>query len=166
MFILSEPDTPSACSGVVHSRNFLFAWPRLIHAVRGETSNWCFGNGAGTTFNDDGTVSANTNGRLNTFEGCTTISDPAGDLLFYTDGITVYNQDHVVMENGNGLFGDSSSTQSAIIIPKPDDPDIYYIFMGDTSIAENDVDRGLNYSEVDISLNGGNGAIVQRIYHY
>ncbi len=129
---------------------------------QGETSNWYFGNGAGITFNNDGSVRAVTDGKLNTFEGCTTISDPAGDLLFYTDGITVYNQDHQVMENGNNLLGDSSSTQSAIIIPKPEDPDIYYIFTVDTSIAENDVDRGLNYSEVDISMNGGNGTIVQK----
>lgn len=134
----------------------------LLAVSQGETSNWYFGNGAGITFNNDGSVNAVTDGQLDTFEGCATISDSFGGLLFYTDGIVVYNQDHVVMENGNGLFGDPSSTQSALIVPKPGNPDVFYIFTVDTSVFENDPDRGLNYSVVDISLNEGKGSVVQK----
>ncbi|MFD0796988.1 T9SS type B sorting domain-containing protein [Maribacter chungangensis] len=130
--------------------------------AQGETANWYFGEQAGLKFNNDGSVNALTDGRLNTFEGCATISNAFGDLLFYTDGIIVYDRNHNIMENGSGLFGDPSSTQSAIIVPKPEDPNIYFIFTVDTSIAENDPDRGLNYSTVDISLNNGNGAVVQK----
>lgn len=129
---------------------------------QGETANWYFGEQAGLKFNNDGTVEALTDGRLNTFEGCATISNAFGDLLFYTDGILVYDRNHNIMENGTGLFGDPSSTQSAIIVPKPEDPDIYFIFTVDTSVAENDPDRGLNYSTVDISRNEGNGAVVEK----
>ncbi len=129
---------------------------------QGETSNWYFGNGAGITFNTDGSVTPVTNGKLDTFEGCATISDSFGDLLFYTDGIIVYDQDHSVMQNGGNLLGDPSSTQSALIVPKPGDPDIFYIFTVDTSAFENDPDRGLNYSIVDISLNNGKGAVTQK----
>ncbi len=75
--------------------------------AQGETLHWYFGNEAGINFHNDGNVSSDINGRLNSFEGCTTISDPAGNLLFYTDGLTVYNQDHGMMENGNNLLGDS-----------------------------------------------------------
>ncbi len=134
----------------------------LLGFGQGETSNWYFGDGAGIHFNNDGSVTALTDGRLNTFEGCAAISDAVGDLLFYTDGIFVFNRDHNIMENGTRLFGDSSSTQSAIIVPKPQDPDIFYIFTVDTSISQNDPDRGLNYSVVDMSMNGGNGAVVQK----
>lgn len=134
----------------------------LFAISQGETSNWYFGNGAGITFNNDGSVDAVTDGQLDTFEGCATISDSFGGLLFYTDGIVVYNQDHVVMENGNGLFGDPSSTQSALIVPKPGNPDVFYVFTVDTSVFENDPDRGLNYSVVDISLNDGRGAVVEK----
>lgn len=134
----------------------------ILTIGQGETSNWYFGNGAGITFNNDGSINSVTDGQLKTFEGCATISDSFGNLLFYTDGIIVYNQDHVVMENGNGLFGDPSSTQSALIVPKPGDFDLFYIFTVDTSVFENDPDRGLNYSIVDISLNDGRGAVVEK----
>lgn len=136
-------------------------FPCLIWS-QGETSNWYFGDGAGIGFNNDGSVTPLTDGRLDTFEGCATISDAFGDLLFYTDGITVYDRNHNIMENGTGLYGDSSSTQSAIIVPKPKDAAIFYIFTVDTSSFENDPDRGLNYSVVDLSMNGGNGAVVQK----
>jgi len=134
----------------------------FILCGQGETSNWYFGEEAGLKFNNDGSVNALTDGRLNTFEGCATISNPFGDLLFYTDGIIVYDRNHNIMQNGTGLFGDPSSTQSAIIVPKPEDADIYFIFTVDTSIADNDPDRGLNYSTVDISLNNGNGAVIEK----
>ncbi|WP_299531278.1 T9SS type B sorting domain-containing protein [Ulvibacterium sp.] len=129
---------------------------------QGETSTWYFGNGAGILFNDDGSVSPLTNGMLETFEGCATISDSFGNLLFYTDGITVYDRTHSIMENGRGLYGDPSSTQSALIVPAPSSPEIFYIFTVDTSTFENDPDRGLNYSVVDISQNSGNGAVTEK----
>ena len=40
-------------------------------------------------------------------------------LLFYTDGMTVYNKNHVIMPNGNFLTGHSSSSQSGVIVKKP-----------------------------------------------
>ncbi len=138
-----------------------FALPTLLLS-QSEASNWYFGNGAGLTFNDDGTVTSINDGQLDTFEGCATISDPEGRLLFYTDGIIVYNQDHQVMQNGNNLNGDPSSTQSAIIVPKPLDPDIFYIVTVDTKVTEADVDTGLNYSIVDITQNNGRGAVIEK----
>ena len=135
--------------------------PSLLQS-QGETSNWYFGNGAGITFNNDGSITPVTNGKLDTFEGCATISDSFGNLLFYTDGIKVFNKNHAVIQNGTGLYGDSSSTQSAIIVPKPDNLDVYYIFTVDTSTFEGDPDRGLNYSVVDMSRNNGLGAVTQK----
>jgi len=53
-----------------------------------ETANWYFGRNAGIRFNAiNGTVSAVTDGRLRTLEGCSAISDRGGNLLFYTDGV-------------------------------------------------------------------------------
>ncbi|WP_242120418.1 T9SS type B sorting domain-containing protein [Aestuariivivens sediminicola] len=124
-----------------------------------EASNWYFGSNAGLRFNPDGSTTNLNDGQLNTDEGCASISDSDGNLLFYTDGITVWNKSHLPMPNGLGLFGDPSSSQSAIIVPKPDDPDIYYIFTVDTSIG-GDPDRGFNYSTVDLTLQGGLGDVV------
>ncbi|MGI9551102.1 MAG: T9SS type B sorting domain-containing protein [Aurantibacter sp.] len=127
-----------------------------------ETANWYFGRGAGLQFHNDGSVSPLTDGRIRTEEGCASISDNSGSLLFYTDGITVYDRNHGIMQNGSGLYGDPSSTQSAIIVPKPSNNDIFYIFTVDTSIREGDPDFGFNYSIVDISENNGDGAITEK----
>ena len=68
-----------------------------------QTFNWFFGANAGFDFNSGSPVFQP--GALNTLEGCASISDKNGQLLFYTDGTTVYNKNHTVMPNGRGLFG-------------------------------------------------------------
>ena len=130
--------------------------------AQNEANIWYFGSNAGLDFNS-GTPVPLLDGALNTDEGCATISDNNGSLLFYTDGITVWNRNHVVMLNGTGLNGHPSSTHSAIIVPQPNNPDIYYIFTVDALEPEDTVDpslnKGLQYSEVDMSLDGGLGGI-------
>ncbi|MCL6294738.1 T9SS type B sorting domain-containing protein [Jejuia spongiicola] len=129
--------------------------------AQSEAANWYFGFGGGIKFNQNSnTVTSVSNGQLFTNEGCASISDSSGNLLFYTDGSRVWNKNHATMMNGLGLFGDSSSTQSAIIVPKPNDDDIYYIFTVDNNL--NGSNFGLNYSEVDISLDGGLGAVTSK----
>ncbi|MGB5376365.1 T9SS type B sorting domain-containing protein [Muriicola sp.] len=142
---------------------FLFGllFPFLLFS-QGETSNWFFGNGAGIRFNSDGSVSNASKSKLETIEGCATISDTFGGLLFYTDGITVYNKNHEIMMNGEELYGDPSSTQSAMIVPKPEDPELFYVFTVDTSPFAGDPDYGLNYSIVDITADNGLGAVIQK----
>ena len=85
---------------------------------QGEAANWYFGVNAGLNFSSGAPV-LDLNGQLATNEGCGSISDANGDLLFYTDGITVWDKNHNQMPNGFGLLGDPSSTQSGIIIPLP-----------------------------------------------
>ncbi len=118
--------------------------------------NWFFGYNAGISF---ATVppSVLTGGMLNTREGCAAISDKDGNLLFYSDGITVWNKNHQVMTNGSGLKGHPSSTQSALIVPWPGDPAKYYVFT--TDAIENGLRNGFNYSLVDMSLQGGLGEV-------
>lgn len=159
--------------------------------AQGEANNWFFGQFAGIRFNNDGTVTPLPGSQLTTNEGCSTMSDQLGNLLFYTDGRNVWDRNHIKMPNGNynlntGLLGDPSSTQSAIIVPKKDDPNIYYIITVDEPHHENaavfpaqfpgpypepngtfgtipDADdgfnNGLNYSIVDLSVTGTNGSI-------
>jgi len=125
-----------------------------ISFAQKEASIWYFGANAGLDFNT-GTPVALLDGALNTGEGCATISDSSGNLLFYTDGITVWNRNHNIMLNGTDLNGDVSSTHSAIIVPKPDVSNIYYIFTVDAEGQSG----GLQYSEVDMTLDGGLGGI-------
>lgn len=128
-----------------------------LYSQPGENSNWYFGTNAGLTFNS-GLPVALTNGALITSEGVATISDVNGNLLFYTNGVTVFTKIHTVMNNGTGLFGDASSTQSSIIVQKPGSINIYYIFTSDDGAGPN----GICYSIVDISLNAGLGAVTSK----
>ena len=143
----------------------LFATPSFAQK---EAAIWYFGVNAGLDFNSGSPV-ALTNGKLSTAEGCASISDKNGNLLFYTDGSLVYDKSHKVMPNGSGLLGHNSSTQSAIIVPKPNNPNVYYIFTVDEPNPSNTDDdplndkdppnNGLNYSLVDLRLNNGLGDI-------
>ncbi|AZQ58143.1 T9SS type B sorting domain-containing protein [Maribacter sp. MJ134] len=119
-----------------------------------EAAIWYFGENAGLDFNS-GTPVALTDGQINTREGCATISDTNGNLLFYTDGVTVWNRNHLIMPNGTDLKGDISSTQSAIIVPKSDEPNVFFLFTVDEAGGPN----GLQYSVVDMNLDGGMGDI-------
>jgi hypothetical protein len=136
----------------------------LTFSQGNEGNNWYFGHYAGLTFN---TIQPNGNptplmdGALDTDEGVATISDPWGNLLFYTDGITVWDANHNPMPNslptspGGSLLGDPSSSQSGVIVPRPMYPDIYYLFAVDNNIGPN----GLTYSKIDMTLNGGMGDV-------
>ena len=132
----------------------------LYSYSQNEAANWYFGYGGGIRFNQiANTVTSVNDGQLFTNEGCASISDDTGNLLFYTDGTSVWNRNHTVMQNGYDLLGDSSSTQSAIIVPKPNDPNIYYVFTVDINNRQNNVKYGLNYSEIDMTLDNGFGNV-------
>lgn len=102
---------------------------------QGEANNWYFGQNAGISFNTN-PPSILFDGQLSTLEGCSSISSPNGDLLFYTDGQTIWNANHQIMPNANylvgtGLKGDPSSTSSGLIVPHPTEDDIYFVFAVD-----------------------------------
>lgn len=119
-----------------------------------ETSIWYFGYNAGLDFNS-GTAKVIRNGQIRTDEGVASICDANGQLLFYTEGTTVWNQQHNIMPNGTGLAGHISSSQSSIIVPFVNNPHKYYIFTVDREGKAN----GLNYSLINMSLDGGKGDV-------
>jgi gliding motility-associated-like protein len=96
-------------------------------------------------------------------EQCATVSDEAsGQLLFYTDGQKVWNANNQTMPNGLNLFGGAflSCTQGPVIVPFPDDPTKYYIFtMDDLEYDVPQLDNGLRYTVVDMTLNSGLGDV-------
>ncbi len=134
---------------------FLFITIKEASYAQNQTDNWYFGTKAALNFSN--CIPALVNGsQINTVEGCATISDANGNLLFYTDGIKVWNKFNLVMQNGTGLFGDPSSTQSGVIIPQPGNDSIYYVFTIDNEIGS----KGLCYSIVNMNHNGGLGELI------
>ena len=140
---------------------FIFLNPAISYSqsnsFQKRANHWYFGMFAGLDFTNGAPVT-DMNGKINTAEGTSAISDTAGNLLLYTDGITVFNRMHDTMPNGVGLMGDVSSTQSALIVPRSNHPNNYYIF---TTAADGGSD-GFRYSTVDLTLDGGLGDIVYK----
>ncbi len=135
---------------------FLMLFITCLVWTQNQTSWWYFGRNAGVYFGKD-SVQSVVNGALTTEEGCVVIANNAGNLLFYSDGITVWNSNHEVMMNGAGLKGDPSSTQSGIAVQRPMNPSQYYLF----SVAATAGASGLTYSLVDMTKDGGKGMVVQ-----
>lgn len=119
-----------------------------------ESGKWVFGNGAGVDFTSGKPITFS-GSKIRTSEGCSSISTSKGDLLFYTDGVTIWNRNNEVMPNGKNLNGNFSSTQSSIIVPLPRSTSIFYVFTMDWE-AHN---GGFCYSVVDLTREKGLGDV-------
>lgn len=137
---------------------FIFLLFNLTCFAQGEANIWYFGENAGIDFNSGTPISID-GGQINTREGCSSFSDADGNLLFYSDGKTVWNKNHNTMPNGLNLKGHSSSTQSAMIIPKPGSTNIYYLFTVGANVGDSG-ERGFYYYTIDMDQNGGLGDVI------
>ena len=121
------------------------------------SNHWYFGPyGAGIDFSSGTPVADLAGATMQSYEGCTAMSDQAGNLLFYTDGLSVWNRLHVPMAPGGiQLDGDISSTNSAIAFPHPANPSLYYI------VTCGNFEGDISWTLIDMSANGGLGEIVK-----
>ena len=118
--------------------------------TQNQFSKWYFGN-AGLDFMTS-TPSILVNSIMGTSEGCASIADASGNLLFYSDGNTIATSNHTIMANGTGLVGDQSSTQAVIIVKQPGNTNVYYVFTTQGG--------GLHaYNIVDMNLAAGYGSV-------
>jgi large repetitive protein len=125
---------------------------------------WYFGDGAGVDFNPifkdpqepiEATPAHAMTGIDAAPEGTSTISDQNGQVVFYTNGVSVWDRNNTLVAADIG--GSLTSTQSSLIMPVQGDPSLYYIF------TTQEVTEGtfeLRYTVYDIRLNQGNGGIV------
>lgn len=166
----------------ITSLAFLFS---LGMKAQKETNNWFYGKGQGITWNVTQNFSAplsdNPNGPqrmltgiptryqslsvrpnpypIQTTEGCFALSDAFGNLLFYSDGSTIWNKNHQIMSNGTDLHGNESSAQSGIIIPHPGYPNQYVtISIGIHSASY--PNKSFHYSIIDMTQEGGLGKVI------
>ena len=131
--------------------SFLFSLVAV--SAQNENNNWIFGNGLGLDFS--GGTPVVTNSSLNGWDNSASISDSAGNLLFYTNGELIYNKNGTVMPNGSGIQGDSTGGSCATIVKLPG-ANVYYIFTLDDAFTNN---YGARYTVVDMSLDGGLGDV-------
>ncbi len=141
---------------------YLFVFLPLLSKSQKQGNIWYFGAQAGLDFNYT-PPSPLLNGQtypypLGWSEGSTSISDSSGSLLFYSNGMKVWDKLQSIMPHGDSLMGNASSTQSSIIVPQPGSSRYFYLFT--TDAQENNFQNGLRYSIIDICLNNGNGDVV------
>ncbi len=122
-----------------------------------EYNDWYFGFHAGITF-DAGQPVSLINSAISQGEGCASICDSSSNMLFYTDGSTVWNKNHVIMADGLINGSGNSCTQAALIVQRPLCKRFYYIF----TVAPNAHPIGANYAIVDIEAEGGLGRVVSK----
>ncbi|GAB3035989.1 PKD domain-containing protein [Spirosoma pulveris] len=131
---------------------------------------WYFGQNAGLDFSGGGTPKPITDGSLSTIEGSSSIANTKGVLLFYSDGITIYDKNGKPMKSlvpgdtlttQKPLDGSKNSTQSALIVPKPTCRGCEYLYYVYTT-SEIRGQKILTYSVVDMRQDGGKGAIVEK----
>lgn len=125
-------------------------------------NNWYFPLNAGLNFNTNPPTPL-TNGAFMAYGTSACISDNNGNLLFYTNGVSVWNRNHQQMPNGFGLFGLGASSNSAIVIPFRNKSNFYYIFTADGHQSALTAGfNGYNYSIVDMNADNGFGDVVSK----
>lgn len=129
------------------------------YGVNTQVSNqWYFGEMAGLDFTFGAPVAITDANQMFSPDGCASISDINGDLLFYTNGSTVWNKDHFVMVNGDSIGGDSTAAQSAMILPLSDDYTMYYVFT--TEEVYGDFTFNMKLTIVDMKADSARGKVL------
>ena len=132
------------------------------YVVPHQADNWIFGRQSMLEFTQSPPTSNPTSTDFDIAYGVSAISDSDGKLLFYTNGLKVWNQGFFTMDNGDGLAGSSGASQSSIIIPHPGNGNQYFIFTIDIYIVPPvNYGDGVNYSVVDFTDNGW-GAVTSK----
>ena len=129
---------------------------------QGEFNNWYFGHHCGITFNSGTPVflpgnPMNVGGNL----AEASVSDSSGNLLFFSNGLKVWNRNLWEMPNGLGLLGGEIVSQ-VMAVQDISNPNLYYLFTVHHRplTGTSDTLVGSYYSLIDMQLDGGLGDIV------
>lgn len=123
-----------------------------------EANIWYFGReGTGLNFNTN-PPSVLTNSALSESGGSSSMADVNGNLLFYSDGMIVWNKNHQIMTNGLGLKGWRGGADNSLIIKYPEKADMFIIF----TLGQIGANSEVCYSIIDMKLSAGLGAVTSK----
>lgn len=132
-----------------------------IAVAQNEYNVWVFGNKAGLDFNYIPPKPI-TIPKFFTGESSSSICNKKGELLFYTNGDTIFNKQHnPMLDNFSGFSyqNRSSAIQGSIIIKKPESEDQYYLISAPSHQSN---DTMMSFWEVDMKGDNGRGIVVQK----
>jgi gliding motility-associated-like protein len=136
--------------------------PRSEH----QADIWYFGDKAGIDFRSGTAVPLTNENVMTAYKSSAVMSDSIGNLLFFTDGKTVWNSTFNEMPGAADLWGDLGVGQPCLIVPLPGDPDKYIIFTNDVLIISPDntfTTKGLTYTTIDLTLKNGLGDTLKKL---
>jgi hypothetical protein len=126
---------------------------------------WFFGTKVGLDFGTTGTgpiSSGLSPANPLSLEGTVVATNSSGVLQFFAGPTTVYNSTGVAMANGTGLTGSTSATQGAVAFQRPGYPKNYFLVTNLCSVALNVPNGNLYYHRIDMTQNGGLGAVTTK----
>ena len=148
---------------ISHLFIFIFLLPALEISAQDEASVWLTGSGKQISFQSGEPV-------ITEFEGnrsaTASICDKEGNLVLSTNGETVWNRNHEILVNGQGLAEEGAIQNNLpIFIPYPG-KDGWYILIYEEEYYEAKsaklIYNTLYYAEINISANYGRGEVVRK----
>lgn len=136
--------------------------------ISGNRANWYFGKLASVSFST-GIAVSQPNSAMTTDEESATVSDASGNLLFYTNGKSVYNNTHTAMTNGNSTLNGSpnsvpnggtlSSGQGVVIVPKPGNGNRYFIYTTSDCPVTATINTSFGISQYEVDMTTTTGSV-------
>jgi len=139
--------------------------------AQNEASVWSLGEGIQFNFNTGSPEISNFSGNS---KANATICDSLGNLILYTDGITVWNRNNEILINGEQIISDGARVFGRpVFAPYPKKKGHYFLFNqyipSDSYPIQN---KKLVYAEININAFNGRGEVVAKDqfihgdYHY
>lgn len=143
----------------------LFFFCAGVSQAQNTYNMWYLGDNVGLDFNTE-PPSTLFDSYAKGLKNYATICDNKGEMLFYTDGITVWNKNHNTMQNGFALKGQIYDTlwgRRTMIVKQPGNHNMYYVFtIHYTASSYMDLNEGVSYALVDMDMDGGYGAVIAK----
>jgi hypothetical protein len=134
------------------------------HAKAQYGNVWAFGWHYGLDFNSGTPVFFDTTA-INTAEGSASFCDSLGNLLYYTDGFTMWNKNHQQMPNGDSLEtinGGSYAVQVGAFMPIENTNFVYVVITEPYVTDTINFKTKLRVHKIDRTANNGLGDVVEK----
>lgn len=120
------------------------------YSIPGEVLNWNFGERVQLQFSEETPfpISTAMPGNIDLPKGVSSISDADGQLLFFSDGRQAFGSGYMELPNGGDLAGHPFSSQAALFVPSPGNPNRYFLITADLYIPPV-FTNGIRYSVIE-----------------